>query len=87
MSNIQDKSDSVIFPKGVKVPNDHFIGAAYLEILVPHDNILNCPVGNVTFEEIIGTSIPVVKFFSLPMGKDIFRKKANPYKSFTKVTS
>jgi quercetin dioxygenase-like cupin family protein len=50
MSNIQDKSESVIFPKGVKVPNDHFIGAAYLEMLVPHDNIFNCPIGNVTFE-------------------------------------
>jgi quercetin dioxygenase-like cupin family protein len=50
MANIQDKSESVIFPKGVKVPNDHFIGAAYLEMLVPSDNIFNCPIGNVTFE-------------------------------------
>jgi quercetin dioxygenase-like cupin family protein len=50
MSNNQDKSESVIFPKGVKVPNDHFIGAAFLEMLVPHDNTFNCPIGNVTFE-------------------------------------
>ena len=50
MSNIQDIRESVIFPKGVKVPNDHFIGAAYLEMLVPNDNIFNCPIGNVTFE-------------------------------------
>jgi len=50
MSNIPNKRKSVIFPKGVKVSNDHFIGEAYLEMLVAHDNTFNCPIGNVTFE-------------------------------------
>ncbi len=50
MSSNQDISKSVIFPKGAKVLNDHFIGAAYLELLNPRENTLNCPIGNVTFE-------------------------------------
>jgi quercetin dioxygenase-like cupin family protein len=50
MFNNQDISESVIFPKGERVPNDHFIGVAYLEMLIPRENIFNCPIGNVTFE-------------------------------------
>ncbi len=46
MSTIHDKSESVIFPKGVKVSNGHFIGAAFLEMLVPTYRFLsnNAPV-------------------------------------------
>ncbi|CAM3810547.1 cupin domain-containing protein [Alicyclobacillus pomorum] len=43
-------SESVIFPKGQKITNDYFIGAAWLEMLVPYDSTFNCPIGNVTFE-------------------------------------
>lgn len=50
MNKSNNLSDSVIFPKGVKIPNDNFIGAAYLEMLVPNDDTFNCPIGNVTFE-------------------------------------
>lgn len=46
-------SNSVIFPKGNKMPkpyNNYFIGQAYLQMLVPGDTEFNCPMGNVTFE-------------------------------------
>ena len=42
--------ESVIFPKGEKVANDHFIGTAWLTMLVPNESSFNCPIGNVTFE-------------------------------------
>mgnify|MGYP001270253420 CR=1 FL=1 len=50
MSNIKNGSECVIFPKGARVQNDHFIGTAYLEMLNSRENIFNCPIGNVTFE-------------------------------------
>jgi quercetin dioxygenase-like cupin family protein len=40
----------VIFPKGVKIVNQYFIGVAWLEMLVPDDSTFNCPIGNVMFE-------------------------------------
>jgi quercetin dioxygenase-like cupin family protein len=42
--------ESVIFPKGERITNDHFIGAVWLEVLVPADSTFNCPIFNVTFE-------------------------------------
>jgi len=50
MHTSSDLRDSVIFPKGEKLPNDRFTGTAWLEMLVPKDSIFNCPIGNVTFE-------------------------------------
>ncbi|NRF95344.1 cupin domain-containing protein [Paenibacillus frigoriresistens] len=43
-------NESVIFPKGERITNDYFIGAAWLKMLVSNDSTLNCPIGNVTFE-------------------------------------
>jgi quercetin dioxygenase-like cupin family protein len=46
-------SESVIFPKGEKIPEQYsryFVGTAYLSMLVARDNEFNCPIGNVTFE-------------------------------------
>ncbi len=43
-------SERVIFPKGEKISNEHFIGAAWLQILVLDDSTFHCPVFNVTFE-------------------------------------
>lgn len=48
MSN--DLSESVIFPKGQKITDDHFIGAVWVETLVPKDSTFNCQIANVTFE-------------------------------------
>ena len=48
--------ESVIFPKGEKIANDHFIGTAWLQTLVPVDSTFNCPVFNVTFEPAHGTT-------------------------------
>ncbi|WP_410511232.1 cupin domain-containing protein [Paenibacillus sp. BR2-3] len=48
--NRPNLSESVIFPKGEKITNDYFRGAAWLEMLVTNDSTLNCPIGNVTFE-------------------------------------
>jgi quercetin dioxygenase-like cupin family protein len=44
-----DLSESVIFPKGQRVTDEHFIGTAWVEMLVT-DKEYNCPVYNVTFE-------------------------------------
>jgi len=43
-----DLSNSVIFPVGDKIENDHFSGAVWVNMLTPPDS--NCPIGNVTFE-------------------------------------
>jgi quercetin dioxygenase-like cupin family protein len=49
-----DTSDRIpewaIFPKGEKIVNDHFIGTAWLQVLVPDDSTFHCPAFNVTFE-------------------------------------
>ena len=50
MDKSKDLSESVIFPKGQKITNNYFIGATWLETLVPNDSIFNCPTYNVTFE-------------------------------------
>jgi quercetin dioxygenase-like cupin family protein len=50
MKSAKDLSQSVIFPKGQKVANDHFIGTAWVEALVPADSVFNCQIANVTFE-------------------------------------
>lgn len=50
MNRPNDLSESVIFPKGQKITDDHFIGTAWVETLVPMDRTFNCQVANVTFE-------------------------------------
>jgi quercetin dioxygenase-like cupin family protein len=53
MSIVNDLCNSVIFPKGDVLPpqfSSHFIGTAWLKMLVPSGNEFNCPIGNVTFE-------------------------------------
>ena len=50
MNNSNDLSESVIFPKGQKITDEHFIGTASVETLVPMDSSFNCQVANVTFE-------------------------------------
>ena len=50
MNKPNDLSGSVIFPKGKKISDDHFIGNAWVEMLVPIDKTFNCPLYNVTFE-------------------------------------
>jgi quercetin dioxygenase-like cupin family protein len=42
--------ERVIFPKGEKIVNEHFIGTAWLQALVPDDSTFHCPTFNVTFE-------------------------------------
>ena len=50
MNKPNDLSESVIFPKGQKITDEHFIGTAWVETLVPMDSTNNCQVANVTFE-------------------------------------
>lgn len=50
MNKSDDSGKSVIFQKGERITNDYFIGTVWLKMLVPNDNIFNCPIGNVTFE-------------------------------------
>jgi quercetin dioxygenase-like cupin family protein len=49
MQKIKDLSNSLIFPKGEKAPNDYFMGNVWVKMLVTEDSF-NCPVYNVTFE-------------------------------------
>ena len=53
MEQLKILSESVIFPKGEKIPEQfskYFTGTAYLSMLVPGGSGFNCPIGNVTFE-------------------------------------
>ena len=50
MNKPNDLSESVIFPKGQKITDEHFIGTASVETLVPMDCTFNCQIANVTFE-------------------------------------
>jgi quercetin dioxygenase-like cupin family protein len=50
MDKSTDLSENVIFPKGEKITNSYFTGAAWLRMLVQSDSTFNCPIGNVTFE-------------------------------------
>ena len=50
MNNPKDLSKSVIFPKGQKIADDHFMGTAWVETLVTMDSTFNCQMANVTFE-------------------------------------
>ncbi|MGB7992626.1 cupin domain-containing protein [Methanoregula sp.] len=52
VANVPEKP---IFPLGTKIAgeqiaNDHFIGTAWLSMLVPDDGTYHCPIYNVTFE-------------------------------------
>ncbi len=49
MSYPDDLSESIIFPKGQKIADEHFIGTAWIEMLVT-DMEYNCPVYNISFE-------------------------------------
>jgi len=54
MSN-EKKEPGPVFPQGEKIAgtgiaNDHFIGTAWLSMLVPYDETYHCPIYNVTFE-------------------------------------
>ena len=50
MNKPNDLSESVIFPKGQKITDGHFIGAVWVDTLVPMDSMFNCQIANVTFE-------------------------------------
>lgn len=50
---MDDLSNSVIFPRGGKLPDEfskNFTGQAYLEMLAVGGDEFHCPIGNVTFE-------------------------------------
>ncbi|MEZ5335002.1 MAG: cupin domain-containing protein [Methanolobus sp.] len=53
MSDTNNLSESVIFPKGEELTgmfSKFFSGRAWLSMMVDRDNEFNCPIGNVTFE-------------------------------------
>lgn len=50
MHNLKDINEGVIFPKGQKITDEHFIGTTWVEALVPMDRTFNCHVANVAFE-------------------------------------
>ncbi|MFZ1127598.1 hypothetical protein [Methanoregula sp.] len=80
--------EHAIFPKGEKIANDHFIGTAWLRVLVPDDSTFHCPVFNVIFEpgarnnwhEHPGGQILLIT----GAARDITRKKAGRSESFAR---
>jgi quercetin dioxygenase-like cupin family protein len=50
MTESNELSENLIFPKGEKVVSENFIGGVWLEMLVDNDDTFNCPIYNVTFE-------------------------------------
>ncbi len=50
MVTSKEMPEQVIFPTGEKIVSDHFIGTAWLSMLVPDDGTYHCPIYNVTFE-------------------------------------
>src|SRR5690606_27869651 len=49
-ADIGQTTTDMIFPKGEKITNDNFIGAAWLNYLVETDSVHNTNIGSVTFE-------------------------------------
>lgn len=48
---VMETFNTNIFPKGEKAPADYFSGGtAWVQILKPNENQLNCQIGNVIFE-------------------------------------
>lgn len=45
-----NKKADLIFPKGSKLENNNFSGAAWLQMLVTNQDTFDCVIGNVTFE-------------------------------------
>lgn len=50
MNSGENQSENKIFPKGENAPADYFTGTAWVQLLVPNDDTLNCQIGNVVFE-------------------------------------
>ncbi|GAP15786.1 uncharacterized conserved protein, containing double-stranded beta-helix domain [Longilinea arvoryzae] len=50
MNQSNELHESIIFPKGAKADQDHFVGAAWAETLISDAGTFNCMVWNVTFE-------------------------------------
>ena len=43
-------TDQTIFPQGDRAPADYFVGNAWVKMLLPNDQLMNCQIGNVVFE-------------------------------------
>lgn len=53
MDKSRNLSESIIFPRGEKTPEQfskNFIGTSYLNMIVPFNSELHVPIGSVTFE-------------------------------------
>lgn len=44
------QNEDGLFPKGDQAPAEYFTGTAWVKLLVPNDDVLNCQVVNVVFE-------------------------------------
>ena len=80
-------NESVIFPKGQKIADEHFIGTAWVETLVPMDSTFNCLVANVTFEPGARNNWhkhPGGQILLVTDGKGFYQEKNKPARSITK---
>ena len=49
-SSVPESQQTTVFPKGERITNDNFTGAAWVHMMVMSDSTFNTSVGNVTFE-------------------------------------
>jgi quercetin dioxygenase-like cupin family protein len=55
-ASVPESQKTTVFPKGERITNDNFTGAAWVNMLVANDTTFNTSVGNVTFEPGVRTN-------------------------------
>jgi len=70
-----------VFPKGDKITNNNFTGAAWLQMFVNNDSTYNTSIGNVTFEPRARTKWhkhPGGQILLVTDGKGYYQEKGKP---------
>lgn len=72
---------TTLFPKGENASPDYFTGSTWLKMLVQNDPVINCTVGNVTFEPGARTNWhqhPGGQILLITDGKGYYQEKGQP---------
>ena len=78
-----NEESAIIFPKGEKITNNNFTGAAWLQQMVPNDSLNQTQVGNVTFEQGARTNWhvhPGGQILLVTGGTGYYQEKGSPKK-------
>jgi len=84
---MMDNMKNSIFPKGEKVPADHFTGTAWLNMLVVQDETRSYSIGNVVFEPGCRNNWhkhPAGQILLITDGKGYYQEKGKPARILTK---